>query len=177
MAKKAAQKGSATKAKEKPKATKTASKAAPKKATTKPVAAKPSKAVAKEKVSSSEKPARAPKLTVVPDPVDEVIDSTEETSVKEKPAKAPKVKQERVSAAQRKLDKAVAESTAQWSELHQKHSSEKPQVYDMKAQFEAHRPLQHKVLGWGWIMSVENDRLEVIFQDGKRMLISNYKAR
>lgn len=170
MAKKAAAKSSATKAKEKPKT----AKAAPKKVS-KPETAKPAKTAAKEKIAV-EKVARAPKVPAR-DEAEDVPTDSEEADVEEKPVKAPKVKPERISAAQKKLDRAMAESTAQWSDLHQKHSSEKPQMYDMRGTFEAHKPLQHKVLGWGWIMSVENDRLEVIFQDGKRMLISNYKAR
>lgn len=177
MAKKAAAKSSARKAKEKPKtakAVKPAAKAAPKKAS-KPETPKPAKEAAKEK-TAVEKVARAPKVPARDEGEDTQSDS-EDAEVEEKPVKAAKVKPERISAAQKKLDRAMAESSAQWSDLHQKHSSEKAQTYDMRATFEAHKPLQHKVLGWGWIMSVENDRLEVIFQDGKRMLISNYKAR
>ncbi len=179
MAKKAAKKGSAVKSKEKPKAAKTTGKVASKEST-KSAAPKANKSAGKEKIPAAEK-ARAPKLTAVADGADETTEVAE--AIQEKAPKAPKVpkvpkiKPERISAAQRKADKAAADSTAHWSDLHQKHSSEKPQVYDMKSQFEAHKPLQHKVLGWGWIMSVENDRLEVIFQDGKRMLISNYKPR
>ncbi len=168
MAKKAAQKGSATKAKEK---TKTAKPEAKKASKASP--AKPAKVSAKEK-AVTEKVARSPKVTSDVDDHEEV---SEVAPVPEKAVKAPKVKPERISAAQKKLDRAAAESNAHWTDLHQKHSSEKPQVYDMRGQFEAHKPLQHKVLGWGWVMSVENDRLEVIFEDGKRMLISNYKAR
>ena len=180
MAKKAAKKGSAVKSKEKPKAVKTTSKVALKESA-KSAAPKANKSAGKEKTPAAEKAARAPKLTAVEDGADEMTEAVEAAPEKApkppKVPKVPKVKPERISAAQRKADKAAADSTAHWSDLHQKHNSEKPQVYDMKSQFEAHKPLQHKVLGWGWIMSVENDRLEVIFQDGKRMLISNYKPR
>ncbi len=140
--------------------------------------AKDSKPVAKAaKNEDAEKPARAPKLTLIKD-VENDSESTEKDSEENiKPAKVAKPKAVKISAAQKKADKLSSEASAQWADLHQKYSSEKPQVYDMKAQFEANKPLQHKVLGWGWIMSVENDRLEVMFQDGKRMLISNYKPR
>ena len=33
-----------------------------------------------------------------------------------------------------------------------------------------------KVLGWGFILKNDNDRLEVLFETGIRMLISNYKS-
>jgi hypothetical protein len=62
-----------------------------------------------------------------------------------------------------------------WYDFYKKNAGQEPSQYDMRAQFEANQPLMHKTLGWGWIVSNENDRLEVIFKDGKRMLISNYK--
>ena len=46
----------------------------------------------------------------------------------------------------------------------------------MTETFVALAPLQHKVLGWGFVLTNENDRLEVLFETGIRMLISNYKA-
>lgn len=69
---------------------------------------------------------------------------------------------------------AASEDEARWLELYEKHKTEKPQSYDMRLVFEAGKALQHKVLGWGWILSNENNRLEVLFKDGKRILISNY---
>jgi hypothetical protein len=36
--------------------------------------------------------------------------------------------------------------------------------------------LMHKVLGWGFVLSNLNDRLEVLFKDGIKVLISNYKS-
>jgi len=166
MAKKAAKKESAAKTKSKPAAKPVAKAVA--KATAKPEALakapKKAKTEAAEKVKALKVDSEAP-----------AVEAKAEAPVKA--PKVPKVKVEKISAAQRKLDKAAADSTAHWAELQQKHGQEKPQAYDMKLQFEAHRPLQHKVLGWGWVMSVENDRVEVIFQDGKRILISNYKTR
>lgn len=122
-----------------------------------------------------EKQARSSKLTLVSEAQEDQV-STAVSSDSAKTTKA-KPKAEKLTAAQKKAEKLSAEISLQWADLHQKYSSEKSQMYDMKSQFEAHKPLQHKVLGWGWIMSVENDRLEVLFQDGKRMLISNYKSR
>ncbi|HRO68139.1 MAG TPA: hypothetical protein PL182_11290, partial [Pseudobdellovibrionaceae bacterium] len=72
-----------------------------------------------------------------------------------------------------KSDKG-GDDSSHWQDLHDKFRSEKAQVYDMKNIFEAGKPLQHKVLGWGWVISNENDRLDVLFKDGRRTLISNY---
>lgn len=64
-----------------------------------------------------------------------------------------------------------------WKELNNKLKSQKARSYSMKEVYEAHIPIQHKVLGWGVILSVQNDRLEVLFQDGIKFLISNYQTR
>lgn len=98
--------------------------------------------------------------------VDEVV-------IEAKPAKVPKLKKS--EQAKINADKAALnEEERRWNEFHEKHKSDNAQTYDMKATFEAAKPLQHKVLGWGWILSNDNDRLEVLFRDGKRILISNY---
>ncbi len=62
-----------------------------------------------------------------------------------------------------------------WRKLQAKFQDEKAQAYSIKGNFEALRPLQHKTFGWGWVMSNENDRLEVLFEIGKKVLISNRK--
>lgn len=72
--------------------------------------------------------------------------------------------------------KGSSEDEARWQELYEKHKSEKVQTYNMRGTFEAQRPLNHKILGWGWILSNENDRLEVLFKEGKKILISNYSS-
>jgi hypothetical protein len=46
----------------------------------------------------------------------------------------------------------------------------------MSEQFEPGTPLSHPRLGWGFILSKLNDRLEVIFESGIKILISNYKG-
>lgn len=69
---------------------------------------------------------------------------------------------------------AASEDASKWVEYRERYKGEQAPMYDMKSSFEAGRPLQHKLLGWGWVLSNENDRLEVLFQDGRRMLISNY---
>jgi len=68
-----------------------------------------------------------------------------------------------------------ADEKAKWQELNKRHGKEKAQVYKMTEVFEAMKPIQHKVLGWGFVLTNENNRLEVLFENGIKMLISNYK--
>lgn len=68
-----------------------------------------------------------------------------------------------------------ADEKAKWQELNKRHGKEKAQVYKMTDVFEAMKPIQHKVLGWGFVLTNENNRLEVLFENGIKMLISNYK--
>lgn len=67
------------------------------------------------------------------------------------------------------------EMEKKWADLQNKHGKVDAPAYKMSSSFEAQTPIQHKVLGWGWILTNENDRLEVLFKDGTKTLISNYK--
>jgi hypothetical protein len=84
----------------------------------------------------------------------------------EKNAKIKPIKIERGNAADEK---------AKWQELNKRYGKDKAVAYKMTESFDAMRPLQHKVLGWGFVLSNENNRLEVLFENGIKMLISNYK--
>ncbi len=92
------------------------------------------------------------------------------------PAKKAKLSKS-AEAKEKAARQASSDEEARWSDLFEKYKSEKPFVYDMKKQFDANKPLQHKVLGWGWILSNENDRLEVLFKEGRKILISNYVTK
>ncbi|MBO9666774.1 MAG: hypothetical protein J7501_08155, partial [Bdellovibrio sp.] len=75
-----------------------------------------------------------------------------------------------------KIDKTgMSEDQVKWHELHEKYKAMKAQSYNIGSQYEARTPIEHKLFGWGFILSNEYDRLEVLFEDGKRMLISNRK--
>lgn len=95
-----------------------------------------------------------------------------EAPLKVEKEKAPKKK----SAAAKKKEKLEIDSNIKWGDLYEKYKQIKPVNYSMKDAFEANQPIQHKILGWGWVISSENDRLEVLFKDGKKILISNYKS-
>ncbi len=58
-----------------------------------------------------------------------------------------------------------------------KHGKNTCPTYNMSEQYPAQSPLIHKTLGWGFILSNNNDRLEVLFETGKKILISNYKTK
>ena len=148
-------------------------KAKPKKA----VEAKPEKK-AKEVVAKKEKEAapkkevvaKAPKKTAAPaDPAE-----TEKVVAAKAPA-VPKIGK-REKAALAAIEKTTADELKKWTDYKQKYGSEKALPYSMSSVYEAGKPLQHKVLGWGYIINVQNDRLEVLFENGPKMLISNYKS-
>lgn len=139
------------------------------KAAVKPVkATKPAKATERVEPKKLEKAVKTPK---VDKPVLSLVENSPEVAPVEKPVK---VKAPKLSKAAKAEMVAASEEQARWIELHEKYKAEKAQAYDMKGTFETGKPLQHKLLGWGWILSNENDRLEVLFRDGKKMLISNY---
>ncbi len=88
-------------------------------------------------------------------------------SVEKSSDEAPKIKIDR---------QAMSEDEIRWAEFYNKHRTETPPEYNIREQYEAKKPILHKTFGWGYILSNEYDRLEVLFKDGKRMLISNRKV-
>lgn len=168
------------------KAVKAASKPA-KKVATKPVKVAPAKgakkvaakpvAVAKVKPAAIKeqpkvKPAVMSKKAVEPKMPDVIAEEplAIEDADSPKAEKASKYKPVRVEKGN------AADEKAKWAELFKKYGKEKAVNYKMSDTFSALTPLQHKVLGWGFILSCDNDRLEVLFETGIRMLISNYKS-
>lgn len=61
-----------------------------------------------------------------------------------------------------------------WRQLFEKTPGE-PSPYKMSGSYEAKTPIKHKVLGWGYILSSNNSRIEVLFQDGVKTLITDLK--
>lgn len=147
-----------------------AKKAPAKKETAKKPAAKP----------AAEKKAAKPKKEAAPKAVEAEAAAPEKVK-KEKAPKAPKEpkapKAPRITKAQAAADKLASEDAKKWLDFKEKFGSEKAATYSMSSVYEANKPLQHKVLGWGFIQSVQNDRLEVLFESGPKMLISNYKSK
>lgn len=138
-------------------------------------AAKPAaKSAAKakpEKKAASKRETPAKKVAKKVAPRQEMV---EETSGEETVAPEPKMSKKE-KAAKAAAEKVMSEDLKKWSDFKERFGSEKAVPYNMASTYEAHKPLQHKVLGWGYILSVQNDRLEVLFESGPKMLISNYK--
>ncbi len=74
-----------------------------------------------------------------------------------------------------KAGEAASALLAKWVSLNKKADQITAKPYNMKAIFEEKTAIMHKVLGWGYILTNRNDRLEVLFKDGIKYLISNYK--
>lgn len=141
----------------------------------KPVAAK--KAAPKPVKEAKAPKAKAEKKAAKPVEVEEESTTEVVETPAEKPAKAAKPpKEKKMTKAAIAAAKFSSDENKKWNDLREKYVSEKPSTYSMTATFEANRPIQHKVLGWGYIVSVQNDRLEVLFETGTKMLISNYKG-
>ncbi len=68
----------------------------------------------------------------------------------------------------------VTRLTQKWMNLYRRSKNIKSVPYSMRNQYEAKTAIHHKILGWGYILANKNDRLEVLFKDGVRYLISNY---
>lgn len=72
-------------------------------------------------------------------------------------------------------DPDVQKLQQKWLNLYEKSRNETVTEYNMTQTFQPKTAINHKILGWGYILSNNHDRLEVLFKDGIRFLISNYK--
>lgn len=91
------------------------------------------------------------------------------------PAPAPTAAVKKSARAMAKIDEQTQKLGAKWQSLYNKNKTMKAEAYSMKNKYERQTPIEHKALGWGYILENKNDRLEVLFKDGIRVLISNYK--
>jgi hypothetical protein len=145
----------------------------PTKTSSKPVAAaKAAKPVVAEKPALMTKKGKDPEAAkdqgdlLIEKAKEEMASINSAKNTAEKNAKVKPIKIERGN---------LADEKAKWQELYKRHGKDKAYSYKMTESFDALKPLQHKVLGWGFILSNENNRLEVLFENGIKMLISNYK--
>ncbi|MGE3683522.1 MAG: hypothetical protein AB7G93_17505 [Bdellovibrionales bacterium] len=72
-------------------------------------------------------------------------------------------------------NEAATALAQKWVSLYRKSEQIEAKPYNMNSVFEEKTAIMHKILGWGYILANRNDRLEVLFKDGIRYLISNYK--
>lgn len=91
------------------------------------------------------------------------------------PVKEKKTRSRKISVAVSATEAASA-LASKWNSLFKKAEQIESKPYNMKGVFEEKTAIVHKILGWGYILANRNDRLEVLFKDGIKYLISNYKA-
>lgn len=73
------------------------------------------------------------------------------------------------------LYKKISQAGNNWENVYKLASKVlKAKNYKMSEVFEARTPIQHKVLGWGYVLSSENNRIQVLFKDGVKTLITSY---
>jgi hypothetical protein len=63
----------------------------------------------------------------------------------------------------------------EWETLVNLNKAAKPLPYSMADDYAPKSIINHKVLGLGFVMSKLNNRIEVLFKEGKKTLITNYK--
>lgn len=62
-----------------------------------------------------------------------------------------------------------------WRQLFEKTQEVEASPYKMSGTYEAKTPIKHKVLGWGYVLTANNSRIEVLFQDGIKTLVTDFK--
>jgi hypothetical protein len=149
-----------------------------KKAATKSTAKAASKSAPKAAAKAIEakvtKPAKAEKkVAKLSDDTDKQI-VINEVPV-EKAAKV--IKPPKMTKAEKAISAEASEDLKKWHDMKEKFGHVKVLNYNLSGQFEAEAPINHKILGWGYVLSNQNDRLEVLFESGKKTLISNYKTK
>jgi len=100
--------------------------------------------------------------------------STQAELIAVKPAK--KARKKRITKAETLRLMQKEQLVKKWQSLYKKLDTLDTAKYNMKNKFEEETAISHVKLGWGFILSNTNDRLEVLFEDGIKNLISNYKS-
>lgn len=123
------------------------------------------KVVAKPPAASGKKKALAKTKASAPGTLSSAASEGKPTSVMvTKPGKMSRAEAERLSAL-----------TKKWENLQRRAKNVKAEPYSMRKAYAPKTAIQHKLLGWGFVLDNKNDRLEVLFRDGIRYLISNYQ--
>ena len=135
----------------------------------KPIAAKKKAAKVAPKAKKS---ARSASAVVVVGPVKKAPAASKVTSQAAHGVEA--VKKSRSSSSVGSAE-SLSKMSQKWATLFRKSADEGAAPYAITSSYEPKTAIMHKVLGWGYILSNRNDRLEVLFKDGIKYLISNYK--
>lgn len=130
----------------------------------------PSKAKAQEKAElqavlsqkATQNPAEKAKKEALSAPPSE----TPEKKIK-KPSKSALAK-----AAQ--IQEDITNAGKKWLGLYNQLRNSRTKPYDMSASFDVKSGIQHKTLGWGYVVETRGDRMDVLFKDGMKTLVINY---
>jgi len=142
----------------------------------KPVATKAAPKAALKAVASAKK--QQPEIAKAKEVLKTVAPVAPAAPVKDAvpaPEKEKKTRSRKISVAVSATEAASA-LASKWNSLFKKAEQIESKPYNMKGVFEEKTAIVHKILGWGYILANRNDRLEVLFKDGIKYLISNYKA-
>ncbi len=87
-----------------------------------------------------------------------------------------KVKKKRITKAEREAKEESDRLRDKWQELHGLSEGQPAKKYKITDSYEPNSALDHAKLGWGYVLVSQNNRLEVLFEEGIKILISNYKG-
>ncbi|MGH1469371.1 MAG: hypothetical protein ACRBBP_10950 [Bdellovibrionales bacterium] len=87
-----------------------------------------------------------------------------------------KVKKKRITKAEREATEEAARLRDKWQELHTLSEGQPAKKYKITDSYESNTALDHAKLGWGYVLTSQNNRLEVLFEEGIKVLISNYEG-
>ena len=148
----------------------------------------PAKKPVKKKLKSSTKKPVATKKKLKKQTVKKQADQklkSQKPATKKAPPKKTVDKQTKTSSTKKKrktLSLAEqpglsTEESKQWEKLTAKYKDEKATAYDMTKTFKSVSVIKHKEFGLGFVVSQYNHRLKVLFKEGMKILISNYKNK
>lgn len=96
---------------------------------------------------------------------------TPKTLSKKKPER-----KKRLTKAEREAQEERERLKEKWHELFALSEGQEVRKYVMSETFEANTAIEHVSMGWGYILSSQSNRLEVLFEEGIKMLVSNYEG-
>lgn len=75
------------------------------------------------------------------------------------------------------LNRKITQAGSNWEAVYKVAKDLRARGYKMSETFDPKTPIVHKVLGWGFVLSSENNRIQVLFKDGLKTLITNYQSK
>ena len=102
--------------------------------------------------------------------------TTKKAAAKDADAPVKKVKKKRITKAEREANEEAERLRDKWQELHTLSEGQPAKKYMITDSYESNTALDHAKLGWGYVLTSQNNRLEVLFEDGIKILVSNYEV-